>query len=192
MRVLVVSDTHDNMYVVGKLIEIINREKPDMVIHCGDYISPFMIRTLAKIKVKIVGVWGNNDGDKQTILNIISGTDFSIVPQPREIQIANLSTLIIHGWQSPEKTKRLVRGLARSGEYKLVIYGHTHKQDITIVSNGEIEELPIEKFEIGAEEFDTLIINPGEACGWLTDKRTFFLLSVDNRIIVEPREIPIE
>jgi len=47
----------------------------------------------------------------------------------------------------------IIDALAKSGCYDLVIYGHTHTPDIRTVNN-------------------TLIINPGEASGWLYGKPT--------------------
>ncbi len=189
MRVFIISDTHDNMDAARRFVAIVKKEKPDMIIHCGDYISPFLIRALLEAETRIIGVWGNNDGDKQTILNIISGTEFSIMPQPREIKIGDMDVLIIHGWQSPEKTKRLVRGLARGGKYKMIIYGHTHKQEIAVLSGGEIRNIS-GRIEISIEDFDALIVNPGEACGWLTGRRTYLNMVIDDKVVVEPREIP--
>ena len=48
-----------------------------------------------------------------------------------------------------------------SGKYDLVIYGHTHKQDIRKVG-------------------DTLVINPGETTDWITGKSNVVVLNLDD------------
>jgi putative phosphoesterase len=51
--------------------------------------------------------------------------------------------------------------VTRSGKYDLVIYGHTHRQDIRTEGN-------------------TLVINPGETTDWLTDKSNVVILELDD------------
>ena len=48
-----------------------------------------------------------------------------------------------------------------SGKYDLVIYGHTHRQDIRKVG-------------------DTLVINPGEATDWITGNSSIVILETDD------------
>ena len=191
MRILLVSDTHDNMIAVNKVLEIADREKPDLVIHCGDYVSPFMIKKFANIGSRIVGVWGNNDGDKQTILSIIAGEDFTIAPQPREIAIGGFNALVIHGWQKPDKTRKLVYNIARGSQYKFIFYGHTHSIDISKLLDGEIAHLETTRgeYSLDLNEFKTLIINPGEACGWLTGKGTCIIIDIEEKIHLRILEI---
>jgi putative phosphoesterase len=64
MKIAVISDSHDNIWKLEKAMQFISQT--DVVLHCGDLISPFMIKRLIEglgvIPVHIV--WGNNDGDK--------------------------------------------------------------------------------------------------------------------------------
>ena len=50
--------------------------------------------------------------------------------------------------------------LAKCGKYDVVIRGHTHKMEIL---NGE-----------------TMIINPGEVCGYVSGEQTVVLLDTDD------------
>ncbi|MCD6367649.1 MAG: YfcE family phosphodiesterase, partial [Candidatus Aenigmarchaeota archaeon] len=64
MKILVISDTHDNIPNLEKVRNISNEEiKPEMVIHCGDIVSPFMIDELSGFNSDVHVVFGNNDGD---------------------------------------------------------------------------------------------------------------------------------
>ena len=185
MRVLAVSDTHDNILAVKAILDIIRSERPEVILHCGDYISPFTIRMLCGHNTTILGVWGNNDGDKQTILDIIMGEGFTIDSQPREIMLDGTRVLLIHGWKNPEKTKKIVHAIARGGKYDIVLYGHTHQVDVSIVKDGNVEVLGIKnEYVLSRDDFDVLILNPGEACGWLTGRGTVMLLDISERIAI--------
>jgi putative phosphoesterase len=54
----------------------------------------------------------------------------------------------------------VIDALADSGHFDLVVYGHTHESVIKKVK-------------------DTLIVNPGEVCGWLYGKPTAAVVSLE-------------
>ena len=64
MKIGIMSDTHDHLPNIRKAIAVFNDEKVDMVIHCGDFVSLFVIKEFENLNSKIVGVLGNNDGEK--------------------------------------------------------------------------------------------------------------------------------
>ncbi len=182
---MIISDTHDNMHIIKKLLSIASQIDPDMIIHCGDYISPFAVKAFKESNIRMIGVWGNNDGDKPTILRIIKESRIDISPQPLETKIGGIDILVVHGWGSIEKTKRLIYSLAKQGTYKIIIYGHIHSPDIKIAKGEKVEDIhKLNKtFETKIDEFKTMILNPGEACGYVTGKSTYMLMEIDNQSI---------
>ena len=54
--------------------------------------------------------------------------------------------------------------IAESNKYHLIIYGHTHEPDKRIVGNR------------------TLILNPGEACGWLRGLSNIEIMDTDTMV----------
>ncbi len=60
----IISDTHDNLDAMDRAVEYLNSRDLEMVIHAGDYIAPFAAIALKRLNAKIVGVFGNNDGEK--------------------------------------------------------------------------------------------------------------------------------
>jgi len=56
----------------------------------------------------------------------------------------------------------LIETIANSQEYDLVLYGHTHRIDVRKVGK-------------------TLVINPGELCGYLTGRSTVYLFDPETR-----------
>ena len=187
MKMMIISDTHDNIPAIRKILGIANRTNPDLVIHCGDYISPFTISEFIRSGVKMIGVWGNNDGDKPTILSRIKDTDINIYPQPYIAKIGNINIFICHGWGSIEKTKKLVYSLAKQEVGDIVIYGHIHSPDISLIKTNEVVHDICrigQTVELNREDFKTLIINPGEVCGYLSGTKSYVLMEINERIKV--------
>lgn len=111
MKILIVSDTHkknDNYF------QVVNMQKPDMVIHCGDAEgSEYAITQAAECPAQIV--LGNNDF-------------FSDLPKEIVISIGKYRAWITHGHNyyvsmGNEKIKREAAGRGMD----IVMYGHTHR-----------------------------------------------------------------
>jgi len=144
---MVISDTHDRLEKVEKALSYAKESGVERIFHCGDVVSPFVIPLFEKSGVKYIGVFGNNDGDR---LLLSRRSDGKFSPYPTELEIEGKRILIMH-------EPVLLLTAAESGRYDFIFYGHTH-------------ELKIE------ERDKTFIINPGEACGYLTKMATCVLL----------------
>lgn len=186
MRIIILSDTHDNMIVVNELIKVIEREKPNYVFHLGDIISPFVIKTLNRSESRIIGVFGNNEGDKTTILEFADPQIISFEEQPRIIELEGVRFLLFHGFRTKQMTRIIIYSVARTGEFKYILYGHTHELDIKVFNDSIIRDLTEQLREEGKIElpkFETLVINPGEAGGWLTGESTYLILDTNKRTL---------
>jgi putative phosphoesterase len=157
MRIAVISDTHDNIW---KLDEAIPQLKlADVVLHCGDIISPFMIVRLGEglPELPIHLVWGNNDGDKRLLTTKAAETGHVFIHGDfAELEFGEIRVAVNH---YPE----IARPLAESGRYDLVCYGHDH---------------------ILHEEYigRTAFMNPGELMG-LNGRSTFCIFDTKNKEI---------
>jgi uncharacterized protein len=143
MIIGIIADTHDNMITLKKAVAYFNARKVRHVIHAGDFVSPFTFRVLKGLTADFTGIFGNNDGDRLLLQKRSGG---KLHNQPLLLELASRKIIVMH-----EHT--IVDALAASGHYDLVIYGHTHEAEIRKVR-------------------DTLLINPGEASGWLYGKTT--------------------
>jgi hypothetical protein len=139
----IIADTHDNMTALKKAVDYFNDRNVQHVIHAGDFISPFTFRVLNSLNSGFTGIFGNNDGDRLLLQKQSNG---KIHNQPHLLELDKRKIIVMH-------EHHIIDALAQSGCYDLVIYGHTHTPDIRTVNN-------------------TLIINPGEASGWLYGKPT--------------------
>jgi len=146
----VFADTHDNQPMTKKAVELFNDRNTAYVIHAGDFTSPFTLKLFAGLRCEYVGIFGNNDGDKLLLQERAGGR---LRNQPHEAVLNNKKIVVVHEHQA-------VEALADSGRYDVVIYGHTHEPVVKKVKN-------------------TLVLNPGEVCGWLYGKATAALLDLE-------------
>ncbi len=156
-KIGVIADTHDRLRFIDRAVETLNREEVDLVLHAGDYVAPFAVLRFKPLKAKLIGVFGNNDGDRNLLREKFNEIGAQIYGKFAEINVNNLKIALIHG-----EEENLLKALINSNYYDVVIHGHTHKA---------------EKYVAGK----TLVINPGEVCGYLTGKSTIAILSVDRR-----------
>jgi len=143
MHIGIIADTHDNMPALKRAVAYFNSANVLHVVHAGDFVSPFTFRVLKELQCDFTGIFGNNDGDRLLLQKRSGG---KLHNQPLLLELAGRKIIVMH-------EHNIVDALAASGHYDLVIYGHTHEAEIRRVRN-------------------TLIINPGEASGWLYGKTT--------------------
>lgn len=150
MKIGIISDTHDHLDNLRKAMEVFKNEEVSYLIHCGDFVAPFTLPILSQLGVPFLGVFGNNDGERLLLRE--RSKDFGeIKVHPAFLELEGRKLVIMH-------EPALQSALANSGEYDAVLVGHTHKPEII--------------------EGKCLIINPGEACGWLTGKATVAILDL--------------
>ena len=73
----------------------------------------------------------------------------------QELDLYGKKTAVIHG-----TTEDIVSALVKSGNYDIVIRGHTHKLEV--------------------KEGKCMVINPGETCGYLSGAKTVVLLDPED------------
>jgi putative phosphoesterase len=120
MKIAVLSDSHDNIWKLAAAMP--HLAAADAVIHCGDLCSPFMILRLGEgVGGRPVHmVWGNNDGDTFLIArNAGAFPNINLHGHVARLEMGGLRIGVNH---YPE----LARGLAASGAFDLVCYGHDH------------------------------------------------------------------
>ena len=153
MLVGAISDTHDNLPAVEKAVKYLNEQKVNLVLHAGDYVAGFVIPKFKLLNCKLVGVFGNNDGDHELLKKRFSETsNCTIHERFTQIEIEDYRIALLHGHET-----ELLDALISSGYFDAVIHGHSH--------NSSIER-----------KGKTLAVNPGEVCGYLTGKYTLAII----------------
>jgi len=165
MIVGIMADTHDRLPMLDKAVKRLNQEAVEMVLHAGDYIAPFVVPHFKPLKADLIGVFGNNDGDKELLKKRFTDIGVDIRGNFAEIVVDGLKVAMLHGHE-----EGLLRSLIGVDGYDVVVHGHTH----------------------GARthrEGETFVINPGEVCGYLTNKSTIALLDTKT---LDARIVPLE
>jgi putative phosphoesterase len=145
----ILSDTHDNLTRVREAVRLFNDSSCDLVIHAGDFVAPFTVEDLRNLHAPVKAVFGNCDGERVGLIRAFRGLG-EIGKAPLKFTHAGLRFLVCH-LDAP------VDGHLASKAYDVVVFGHTHR--------------PLAVRRDGA-----LLVNPGEAGGWLRGKSTVALL----------------
>lgn len=141
MRIAVLSDSHDQIPNLHAAVQRANEAQANLLIHCGDLISPFMLRYLHAFNGPVHLIYGNNAGD-QHLISARCGKIFANIHHH-----GTHGRITVGGWRIAFiHYPKLARDIARSGEYHLVCYGHDH------IFNSE---------HVGA----CLLVNPGDLLG---------------------------
>ena len=150
MLIGIMSDTHDSLQAIANALDALRHRGVEHILHAGDFIAPFAVKALGGLSVPVTGVFGNNDGERaglsmafQSIGELSSG--------PVAVQLAGRRIALMH-------EPRLVRQLARSGEFDLCVFGHTH--------------------ELAIETDGALMVNPGEVCAYVSGRATLVVLDL--------------
>ena len=122
MIVAVMSDSHDNIWNLQKALHIIKNERAGMIIHCGDFVAPFMLKELNAAGIPVHGVFGNNDGDQYLL------TKFSLTTMTNITFHGLVGQLDIDGFTIAFTHQGVVgQGLASGGNFNMVCFGHFHE-----------------------------------------------------------------
>lgn len=144
MRVGVVSDTHDNLRNVARIVELLNEAQVERVVHTGDVSQPKTLDALAALEAPLFGVWGNNDREREGLARACARHGFDFRESGRELVWAERRILVVHDPREIE---------LHLDAHHLVLHGHDHRHRIE---------------RLGA----TLVVNPGECAGHLDGHNT--------------------
>ena len=67
MLIGVVSDTHDNLSNVARIVELFNASGVERVIHTGDITRARTLEIFGRLDARLYGVYGNNDHEREAL-----------------------------------------------------------------------------------------------------------------------------
>lgn len=145
----IMGDTHDHLDNIGKATCVMNERSVDLVLHTGDFISPFVIPALGRCDSRVIGVFGNNDGDRELLTKKCTESGkVEIQGNFADLEISGRRLALIHGHE-----QKILADLVESGLFDMMVCGHTHAKTLTLTGK-------------------TYVLNPGEVCGYLTGEST--------------------
>jgi putative phosphoesterase len=139
MMIAVVSDTHDHIKNTRAFVRQANEAGAELMIHCGDLVSPFMLEEMDGFNGKIHIIAGNNPGDQFLMAQQIAKRAEKVRYHGLfgALRIDDMNTAWVH-------EPHLAKAIAKSGEFQLVCFGHTHRwlyeisEDVVMLNPGEI------------------------------------------------------
>lgn len=188
MKIAIISDSHDNLQNINKVLGYLQSKNIKNLIHCGDMVSTEGINALKKFDGKIYVVEGNAD-----MLDASAYSNQQSVVSKKHTAISNQKTgyskqhdrknldsylcmndqMVFFGkigeveidkvkigfTHKPQDAEKLLKK-----DYDFVFYGHTHKPEISNRQNNKI----------------TILANPGNLMGQ-PYSATFAVLNTENK-----------
>jgi predicted phosphodiesterase len=72
VRIGLLSDTHDRVPAVAELLRRFAAAEVTLVLHAGDFCAPFSMLPFHETPLTLLGVYGRNDGDRDTLASYAS------------------------------------------------------------------------------------------------------------------------
>ena len=119
MLIGVLADTHDNLPMIERAREALRERGVELLVHAGDFVSPFALKLLLKGGLPLIGVFGNNDGEKKGLRKL----DAQIFDGPHRFELAGRRILVAH---EPD----VLQGAIEAGD-DLAVCAHTHRSRIS-------------------------------------------------------------
>ncbi len=138
MRIGVVSDTHNNLRNVARIVDLFNSAGVERVIHTGDITQAKTLDLFAHLKAGLFGVFGNNDQERSSLECAATTHGFTFSDPPLELAWHGRRILVVH---DPLEFD----GVLGEG-HELALHGHTHLHRLQRQGN-------------------QIIFNPGECAG---------------------------
>lgn len=164
MKVGILSDSHNYRQGAEGALRRFLEEHVDVILHLGDVCSPETLNGFRHAGIPLIGVFGNNDDDRQG-LREVSGNSFHRGPYMPVI--GGKRILMAHSFDE------LQGEIGEGGKFDLILFGHTHRTLTMRVGQA-------------------LVLNPGEACGFVTGRSSCAVVDLDtmgSRILeIEPEE----
>jgi putative phosphoesterase len=152
MRIALIADSHDRVPALREFGKRFADAGAGLVLHAGDYCSPFALQALTELNPAMAGVFGRNDGDPAGLrAEAARRVGVEMYESPHSVEMEGKRILLVH--DIGEVHERSLEA------HDIVVHGCTHEYAVTTLGS-------------------TLLINPGEACGWLHGTPTAMLLDL--------------
>jgi len=155
MKVGLMADSHDRIPAIAELLRLMQATGTTMVLHAGDYVSPLSLKPFEDLHMTLAGVFGKNDGDHQSLQQRANaGFGLELFESPHSFEVGGHQILLVHDLADVQK--RSIKS------HSVVVHGFAHQQSMKT-------------------QDESLVINPGEACGWLYGTPGAALLDLDTK-----------
>ena len=147
MRIGVISDTHNHLPNVSRIVDLMNAAGVARVIHTGDITQAKTLEAFSHMNAPLCGVYGNNDVERASLDAAAQRLGVELHEPLLELEWAGRAILVAHDPREFEAA--LPAANARGEAPALILHGHDHRFRL--------------ESRHGARVF-----NPGECAGHMT------------------------
>lgn len=151
MKIGIVSDTHNQLANVSRIVELFNAAGVERVVHTGDITQAKTLDALSGLRAPLVGVFGNNDLERESLTLACERHRFLFSDPPLRLDWADRRIAVLH---DPLELTVEIRA-----DCDVVLHGHTHRRVVERVSR-------------------RIVFNPGECAGHLRGHNAVGLLDL--------------
>ena len=89
MKVGLMADTHDRVPAIRDLLKMMNDKGVTLVMHAGDYCSPFALEPFNEANIALLGIFGRNDGDPEGLkATAARGVGMELYESPHSFEVS--------------------------------------------------------------------------------------------------------
>jgi uncharacterized protein len=151
LRIGVVSDTHNQLRNVARIVELFNAARVERVVHTGDITQARTLEAFEALAAPLVGVFGNND-ERGPLRAAAERAGVRLEEPPLSLAWAERRLLVLH---DPHFLSEI-----ELAEHDVVLHGHTHRA-------------------VCERRGGALVFNPGECAGQLAGHNAVGVLALD-------------
>ncbi len=155
MKVGLMANSHDRLPAIRALVAKLQAAGVPLVLHAGDFVAPWALGPIRDADLPLLGVFGHNDGDHRGLQAFAQqGVGIELYESPHVFEVAGTKILLVHDLADlPERAW---------AEYPVIVHGTVHTAEVRTQGT-------------------TLVVCPGEACGWLTGTPTCAVLDLETK-----------
>ncbi len=154
MRIGIVSDTHNQLRNVERIVELFNQTGVERVIHTGDITQAKVVALLGRLRMPVLGVYGNNDLERASLAAAADEHGIALSDPPLHLELGGRSLSVVHDPLDIQE-----RWLAKQD---VVLHGHNHR---TVIER----------------RGGCLVFNPGECAGIMAGHNRIGVLDLSTR-----------
>ncbi|MBI4427169.1 MAG: YfcE family phosphodiesterase [Candidatus Magasanikbacteria bacterium] len=155
MKILLISDSHDNIFNLEKVLRWAGSIGIQHIIHAGDICAPGVVtKTFSPLLGGQMHIVFGNVGDRELLEQYCAKTNnIKYYGDFGEVELDNKKIAFVHFKEKAEAS-------AKTGKYDLAVFGHSHQSEV---------------YKIG----QTQLVNPG-TIGGLYNRASFAVYDTKN------------
>lgn len=131
MKIGILSDTHNNVHNTRLALDLLKLHRVERLIHCGDLTGAHMVPLFEGWQVDFLR--GNVDGELEELRAAVAWLGNATYGHKLTLELDGVRLAATHGHD-----QELLDKLIRSGNYRYVFHGHSHRRRNELVDGTHV------------------------------------------------------